>query len=255
MEQAMSVPTYLAFIVLGADIAIIVAILFGLRKSLAAADWPEALRFRTNATLAAVLTAWFALAVALGWFDFFRGASGRLPTIQFGVFLPIVVGVALWLVPIVRRTIEAVPQSWIVGVQLYRVLGVIFLVLYASGKIPGAFALPAGIGDVLTGLLAPIVALGYARGRSAAERRVLAWNVFGLLDLVVAVTTGFLTSPSPFQLLSLDAPNQLISAFPLVMVPAFAVPLSVLLHLASLAKLRATSSRGALPSGVRARSA
>ena len=154
--------------------------------------------------------------------------------------------------PIVRRTFEAVPQSWIVGVQLYRVLGVIFLVLYASGKIPGAFALPAGIGDVLTGLLAPIVALGYARGRSGAERRVLAWNVFGLLDLVVAVTTGFLTSPLPFQLLSLDAPNQLISAFPLVMVPAFAVPLSVLLHLASLAKLRATSSRGALPSGVRA---
>jgi len=251
----MGVPTYLTFIVLGADIAIIAAVLFGLRKSLAAADWPEALRFRTIATLASVLTAWFAVAAALGRLDFFRGASDRPPTIQFGVFLPIVIGVALWLVPIVRRTLEAVPQSWIVGVQLYRGLGVIFLVLYASGKIPGAFALPAGIGDVLTGLLAPIVALGYARGRPGAERRVLAWNVFGLLDLVVAVTTGFLTSPSPFQLLSLDAPNQLISAFPLVMVPAFAVPLSVLLHLASLAKLRAPSTRGALSSGVRARSA
>ncbi len=144
------------------------------------------------------------------------------------------------------------PLSWLVGVQLYRVLGVIFLVLYASGKIPGAFALPAGIGDVLTGLLAPIVALGYARRQPGAERRVLAWNVFGLLDLVVAVTMGFLTSPSPFQLLSLDAPNQLITAFPLVTVPVFAVPLSVLLHLASLAKLRAASSRGALPPGVRA---
>ena len=167
----------------------------------------------------------------------------------------VLVGIALWFVPAVRRAIEAVPQSWIVGVQLYRVLGVIFLVLYASGKIPGAFALPAGIGDVLTGLLAPIVALGYARGRPGAERRVLAWNLFGLLDLVVAVTTGFLTSPSPFQLLSLEAPNVLISAFPLVMVPAFAVPLSVLLHFASLAKLRAASSRDALPQGVRARSA
>jgi len=101
-------------------------------------------------------------------------------------------------------------------------------------------------------LLAPIVALGYARRQRGAERRVLAWNVFGLLDLVVAVAMGFLTSPSPFQLLSLDAPNQLITAFPLVTVPVFAVPLSVLLHLASLAKLRAASSRGALPPGVRA---
>jgi len=252
MEEAMSIPPYLAFIVLGADIAIIAAILLGLHQSLAAADWPVGLGSRTIATFAGVLTAWFALAVALAWLDFFRGASDRLPTIQFGVFLPIFVGIALWLVPIVRRTIEAVPLSWLVGVQLYRVLGVIFLVLYASGKIPGAFALPAGIGDVLTGLLAPIVALGYARRQPGAERRVLAWNVFGLLDLVVAVTMGFLTSPSPFQLLSLDAPNQLITAFPLVTVPVFAVPLSVLLHLASLAKLRAASSRGALPPGVRA---
>ena len=251
----MSVSTYLAFIVLGADIAIIAAVLFGLNQSLAAADWSEARRFRTVATFAAGLTAWFALAAALGSLEFFRGAAGRLPTIQFGVFLPILVGIALWFVPAVRRAIEAVPQSWIVGVQFYRVVGVIFLVLYASGKIPGAFALPAGIGDVLTGLLAPIVALGYARGRPGAERRVLAWNLFGLLDLVVAVTTGFLTSPSPFQLLSLEAPNELISAFPLVMVPAFAVPLSVLLHLVSLGKLRAASARDALPPGVRARSA
>jgi len=252
MEEAMSIPPYLAFIVLGADIAIIAAILLGLHQSLAAADWPVGLGSRTSATFAGVLTAWFALAAALAWLDFFRGGSDRLPTIQFGVFLPIVVGIALWLVPIMRRTIEAVPLSWLVGVQLYRVLGVIFLVLYASGKIPGAFALPAGIGDVLTGLLAPIVALGYARRQRGAERRVLAWNVFGLLDLVVAVAMGFLTSPSPFQLLSLDAPNQLITAFPLVMVPVFAVPLSVLLHLASLAKLHAASSRGAPPPGVRA---
>lgn len=70
----------------------------------------------------------------------------------------------------------------------------------------------------------------------------MTWNAFGLLDLVVAVGTGFLTSPSPLQLLSLQSPNELISAFPLVMVPVFAVPLSVLLHVASLAK-RARESR------------
>jgi hypothetical protein len=40
-----------------------------------------------------------------------------------------------------------------------------------------------------------------------------------LLDLAVAITTGFLTSPSAFQAFSFDAPNELISAFPLVMVP------------------------------------
>ena len=71
----------------------------------------------------------------------------------------------------------------------------------------------------------------------------------------MAVTTGFLTAPSPLQLLSLNAPNELISAFPLAMVPVFAVPLSVLLHFAALAKLRAATSRGGLSTGMFARSA
>jgi hypothetical protein len=48
--------------------------------------------------------------------------------------------------------------------------------------------------------------------------------------------TGFLTSP--LQMLSFDAPNDLIGAFPLIMVPIFTVPLAVLLHIASLVKLR-----------------
>jgi hypothetical protein len=57
------------------------------------------------------------------------------------------------------------------------------------------------------------------------------------------VTTGFLTSPSAFQLFAFDLPNELISQFPLVLIPVFLVPLSVLLHLASLTKLRRDALR------------
>ena len=74
-----------------------------------------------------------------------------------------------------------------------------------------------------------------ARGSAGLLR---AWNMLGIADLVVAVTTGFLTSPSPLQLLALDRPNELISSWPLAMIPVFLVPLSLLLHLASLKKLR-----------------
>jgi hypothetical protein len=66
---------------------------------------------------------------------------------------------------------------------------------------------------------------------------VRAWNILGLLDLAVAVTTGFPTSPSPLQMYSFDLPNELITAYPLVLVPVFGVPLGVLLHVASFIKL------------------
>jgi hypothetical protein len=72
---------------------------------------------------------------------------------------------------------------------------------------------------------------------------ISAWNLFGHTDLVVAMTAGFLTSPSPFQLFAFDLPNELISEFPLVLVPVFLVPVSVLLHLASLTKLRRVALR------------
>jgi hypothetical protein len=83
--------------------------------------------------------------------------------------------------------------------------------------------------------LAPIVALAYARGARGNAGLVKAWNVFGILDLVIAVTTGFITSPSTLS--TYAPPNELISIFPLVLIPVYLVPLSVLLHLASLAKL------------------
>jgi hypothetical protein len=87
--------------------------------------------------------------------------------------------------------------------------------------------------DVLVGILASVVAIAYWRGPSENADLVFAWNLFGLADLVVAVTAGFLTSPSPFQLFAFDLPNELIRQFPLVLVPVFLVPVSVLLHLAS----------------------
>jgi hypothetical protein len=80
-----------------------------------------------------------------------------------------------------------------------------------------------------------VVALAYARNAQRNAGRVTAWNVVGILDLVVAITTGFITSPS--TLFSYEPPNELIAIFPLVLIPVYLVPLSLLLHLASLAKL------------------
>jgi hypothetical protein len=51
-----------------------------------------------------------------------------------------------------------------------------------------------------------------------------------------------LTSPSAFQLLALDAPNWAVSRYPFALVPAFAVPVSVLLHAFSLWRLKNQNS-------------
>ncbi|MDP8960575.1 MAG: MFS transporter, partial [Actinomycetota bacterium] len=60
--------------------------------------------------------------------------------------------------------------------QLYRVIGAMFLVAFAQDRLPAEFALPAGIGDVAVGLTAPLVAYGLVRRRRWSRRAALTWN-------------------------------------------------------------------------------
>jgi hypothetical protein len=237
----MPVPGYLPYYVLAGSVAIITALLLGLRRALSRAEWSCQDQRRVIRISAAVLIGWFGTAFTLGFLEVYRAVSDRIPTIPYGILVPIVIGGLL----IVRsstmaRVLDAVPQHWLIGVQLYRALGAIFLVLYGAGKLPGLFAWPAGLGDVLVGVLAPVVAVAYARGPDKNEDLVSAWNLFGIVDLIVAVASGFSTSPSSFQLFAFDQPNQLVSTFPLVLIPTYLVPVSVLLHIASMTKLRRT---------------
>jgi hypothetical protein len=58
---------------------------------------------------------------------------------------------------------------------------------------------------------------------------------------------GALTSPGLPHLLAFDAPNLLVTSWPLVMVPTFAVPLALMLHGLVLWRLgRETASTGRL---------
>ena len=246
-----SVPAYLTPFILTGMFVVIAALLLGLRRALHSATWPE--RDQANAfwSVSSLLVGWFVVALLTSIAGYYRPPSGRPPTIQYGLLAPIVVGVLLfrsW--PLLRRAFAIVPSNWLVGVQLYRVLGVIFVVLYAGGHLPGLFALPAGLGDTLVGVLAPLVAVSLARSPEHSGRRVRLWNLLGIADLVIAVTLGFLTSPSPFQMAAFDRPSGLIAMFPLSLIPVFAVPLSILLHFASLQKLRQERRSGSreLPS-------
>jgi len=123
------------------------------------------------------------------------------------------------------------------------VFGGIFLVAWSRGDLSGTFALPAGSGDVLVGLLAlPVAYLlhaGAAGGRAAAT----AWNVLGLVDFAIAIGIGVLSAPGPLQLIVPDRSNVQLGSFPTVMIPAFAVPSSILLHALSLRQLRRLAHR------------
>ena len=194
--------------------------------------------------LGVFLAGWVALAFALAPSP--ATLAGRDPfyltpllaIFALGSFAAALLGFGLS--PALRRAVEAASLPAVIGVQFYRALGVLFIILLAQGQLPAHFAAPAGWGDIFVGLTAPLVALALIRRTAGARALALAWNVFGLLDLVVAVGmgTGVLAPYLVPELGSRVPSAAAMGVFPLILVPTFAVPLSVILHVIALARLR-----------------
>lgn len=242
------IPVFLTALILGANVSLLLGVMgafLWVRTRLS----PDETGARTLALLAPLaILLWFALAFGLSTQNYFQSKFGGPlpPHILYGIMLPILLfGPVVLRSTRFERLLEQFAQPVLVGFQLYRALGVLFLIALGAGLLPAVFAYPAGIGDILTGVFAVITALVYLRYGLAAGSLVKAWNIFGILDLVVAVSLGFVTSPGVFLLLSTDTPNALITSWPMVLVPVFAVPMSILLHFCSLRKLKMDRKKAA----------
>jgi hypothetical protein len=220
-------------------LAIHIAIGLGLWLALERTELAPSRRIAVWLALVVPYTLWLAVIWSAAINGVFRPGNNTPPLVPFAIFLPLIVGVPILLrSKRIGEVLDATPASWLIGLQVYRIFGGIFLVGWARGVVPGLFALPAGIGDVTTGLLALPIAYYLASRNGYAVRSGIAWNILGLVDFTIAVGLGLATAPGPLQLIVPSIPNTGVGLYPTVLIPAFAVPSSILLHVLSLRQLR-----------------
>ncbi len=108
-----------------------------------------------------------------------------------------------------------------------------FLLMEASGRLPAEFAVKAGIGDILVGVAA-VVAMIYLPLRSKINvRLVLTWNILGLADILMVIVVAqriLFFGEDTAALVEL-------TRFPMLLVPAFIVPLVLITHFMVFAQL------------------
>jgi hypothetical protein len=192
-------------------------------------------------------TVWFVLVNGLGWAGAFQTADRARPPIGLGVavVLPLILFALIWLVSgRFRRFLSGVDLWAVTLLQTWRVAGASFIILWARGLLPGTLALPAGLGDLFVGVTAPFVAGSVAPRLAATRRWLVLWNLFGVLDLVVAIVLGVLNSPSRLGLLTdpatLDNPLAYpMGSLPMALIPCFFVPATLMLHVTTLLRVRA----------------
>ena len=226
-------------------LAIHVTIALGLWLALERTELAPGQRLGVWLTLMVPYTLWLAAmwSAAINGFFAVRALPPRVP---LAIFLPVILLTPLLLTSKrIGQVLDAMPAEWLVGLQVYRVFGGSFLVGWALGVIPGIFGIPAGVGDVTTGLLALPAAIALASGTAAGRRAAIAWNVLGLCDFAIAVSIGLITAAGPLQLIVPSIPNPTAGLYPTVLVPAFVVPSSILLHALSLRQIRRRAKRSA----------
>jgi hypothetical protein len=188
--------------------------------------------------LAAVWAAMIPLLTAGGAFEPATLGVLPVPPVLFGIL--VVIGIVAWLSWSAFRTaLLSVPLAALVAIHGFRIGGVLFLMLWARGRLAAPFAPSAGWGDIITGAVAIPLAAMVAVGRMPSKAVLSIWNAFGALDLFVAVTLAFFSAPgTPFRIFMEPPGTAVMRTFPWSGVATMLVPLYLLAHLTIAVRLR-----------------
>jgi hypothetical protein len=181
---------------------------------------------------AGLIAAWFVFALSASALHIFK-TDPNLPPLALG--LAVLIPIAAFLFAFAtsagfRQFALSLNPRTLTFVQSWRIAGFTFLVLYAAGMLPGVFALPAGWGDIAIGATAPFAAIKLAN--FSRRRGFIFWQVLGIFDLVMAVTLGAvarLISPHGIA-------TAVMTVLPMSLIPTFAVPLLIMLHVICIAQ-------------------
>lgn len=200
-------------------------------------------------TILAVI-GWFGAAFVVGLFDVVN-QPGQPPTVLLSFIAGPMLGfVAAYLMSATfREFANGLPVTLLVGSHLWRFVGVGFVIAWLKGALPAGFGIPEGFGDIIAALGA-LLLLPMLRKGTAPRGWLLAWNIWGFIDLVSAIVMGLLYSESALGVLSPGtATTRLMVTFPVSLIPTFFVPLFILLHALTFKKIAdiPTPARDAAP--------
>jgi hypothetical protein len=178
----------------------------------------------TRSSIVAVLCGWLVVALVVGM----TGALSRLPVPP--PFIAVALTILLLVIVRMSRPVQAAATQLgvrsLVAIHTLRLpIGAYFLLLEGRGVLPGAFATPAGYGDIAVGLAAiAVAALCCPVTTSGRRMGLMVWNVVGLIDILGVLANGIrVFGGNP-------AVAQPFTRLPLSLLPTLIVPLVIVSH-------------------------
>ena len=131
--------------------------------------------------------------------------------------------------PLFKTLLRSIKLESLIAIHIFRVVGVFFILLYCYHLLPATFAFFAGLGDVITAVLAIPVAGMVSKKHPQWKIAVYAWNIFGIMDIIDLLTVAVMSGA--------NGNLREMTVFPFSWFPALAPATILFLHTAVFRKL------------------
>jgi hypothetical protein len=201
-------------------------------------DISSAERVRTLLIVTVPLALWLLVVSLLAR----AGAYRAQLAVTAGLLIPPAVGLLLLTrLPHLPELLDATPRSWLIGFMTIRLVGGVFLAVWASGEVAKPqFNVWAGGLDVIIGATALPLAWWVSTGAPVALATGVAWNLVGLLDFAGAIgISRTIRGAGPPAYIVSNTPVVAALRPTIVGIITFGVPLAIMVHVLSLWQLLA----------------
>lgn len=200
-------------------------------------------KFLNNIVISLVL---WAIAVSVWSYsgmmsDFSKFPFNFLPVIA----IPMIALTVFTLSKSAGEVLRNIPQERIIRLQSFRFFVELLLwALFVENLLPVQMTFEGRNFDILVGISAPLIAWLVMRDK-ISRPFIIAWNLVAIVVLANIVTIAILSTPSPIRVFMNEPANTIVTMFPISWLPAFLVPLAVLLHFFSLRKISVQNTQPA----------
>lgn len=124
----------------------------------------------------------------------------------------------------------------LVKVHIFRLIGAFFLLFAYYKTLPTFFAIVAGLGDVISAIVSVYVVKAITNKKPFAKKLTFIWNTFGLVDILFTAISAIVLTKLSIDTGSMGVDG--LAQFPFCLIPAFAPPTIIFLHVAIYKKLK-----------------
>jgi hypothetical protein len=202
-------------------------------------SWPESEKNRFINRARMITGGWILLASLTSLTGFYTDFTSLPPRLALLIIPPLIFIIYLTFFSAkIKDLLKVIPPHWLIYIQAFRIpVELLLWFAFIKGITPVQMTLEGRNWDILSGILA--IPAGYLAFRNGSVNKtvIVIYNLVGLALVINIVTIALLSAPTPFRIFMNEPSNYAVAHFPMILLPAFLVPVAYGMHFLSLRQL------------------